>query len=89
MNRYEDKVRILICGILEIDNCNDIGVKDDLQSIGMDSLNCMQLIVAIEELFQIEIPEEKLGLRFIRNIRDICKLIEEVKDNGSVQTIPV
>ena len=79
MNKYDKDVRKIICDVLNIDNCDNTGDKDDLLSIGMDSLNCMQLVVELEEHFKIEISEEKLGLSFVRNIFDICKLIEEAK----------
>lgn len=74
----ERMVRKILCNIFDRETCDDISIKDDLQYIGMDSLNCMELIIALEENFQIEIPEDKLGLKFICTIYDICKLIEKI-----------
>ena len=81
MAKLEKDVRDLICEVLEFPSLDEVKATDDLQHSGMDSLNCMSLIVAIEERFDIEIPEEKLGLRYVRNIYDICMLIEGVKQN--------
>jgi len=78
---YEQPVRKIICEVLKLDTCDDITEKDDLQYVGMDSLNCMYLVVALEEKFNMEIPEEKLGLRFVQNIYDICRLVEEIKND--------
>ena len=82
MSRLENEVRALLCGALELQSLDGVEAADDLQYAGMDSLNCMSLIVDIEERFGILIPDDKLGLRSVRNIYDICKLIEGVRGNG-------
>ncbi|MDP4119598.1 MAG: phosphopantetheine-binding protein [Bacillota bacterium] len=79
MEKYEESVRKILSNIFNQD-LSEFGIKKDLQYIGMDSLNCMNIIIALEDGFKITIPEEKLGLRYIRNIYDICKLIKEVKE---------
>lgn len=81
---YEEEVRQIICTVLELDSTVDIAEKDDLQYSGMDSLNCMQAMLQMEEIFDIQIPDEKLGLKFIRNIHDICKLVEEIKNEQPI-----
>ena len=79
---HEKQVRELICEILENQECETVDARSDLAPHGMDSLNCMSLVIALEEAFDIEIPEDKLGMRFVRNVYDICKLVEEVIGNG-------
>lgn len=75
---YEKQIRMLLCEVLGNQECETIDTHADLAAYGMDSLNCMCLIIALEEAFHIEIPMEKLGMRFVRNIHDICTLVNEV-----------
>ena len=86
MSKLEKNVCALVCEVLEIPAL-DVEATDDLQYSGMDSQNCISLIIAIKEHYHIEIPEEKLGLPFMRNINDICKLIKEVKKFEKIQSI--
>ncbi len=79
MLTYENEVRRLLCKVLDLSSADHIPLNEDLQGSGMDSLNCMELTIALEDTFHITIPDERLGLQYIRNIRDICQLIEEIK----------
>jgi acyl carrier protein len=51
--------------------------SDDLRDYGMDSLNCIHLIIILEEDFDILIPVEKLGIMSMLTLDSICKLINE------------
>lgn len=74
---YEEEVRGLLCEVLGLEEIGQVGADEDLQAIGFDSLNFIKLVIAIEDRYELEFPEEKLGLQFVRNIHDICSLIEE------------
>ena len=79
--KYEEQVRKTLCVALENPECMTADDRCDLAQHGLDSLNCMGLVIALEEIFDIEIPEDMLGMQFVRNIYDICKLLEEVTNN--------
>ena len=87
MLKYETEIRSILCQILGIKNLDDIDVRDDLHTVGMDSLHCIELIVALEERFDIRIPDEKLGVQYVHNIYDICKLTEEMITDEQLQAI--
>lgn len=68
--------------ILEIINANiesaDIQIEqadEDLSLIGMDSITFIKIVVALEETFEIEIPDEKL---LITEMGTINKMIDVV-----------
>lgn len=86
MWKQEQTVRWILSEVLRISmqTVSQIDLKEDLQYFGMDSLNCMQVIVTLEDTFAFTIPEDKLGLKYIRNIYDICRLVEEGTGHGSV-----
>ena len=69
-------------GEAEIGAGEEPGFREDLQGAGLDSLNCIALLIELEDWFHIEIPEEKLGIQSVRNIADICRLVEETLGKG-------
>ena len=69
-------------GEAEIGAGEEPGFREDLQGAGLDSLNCIALLIELEDWFHIEIPEEKLGIQSVRNIADICRLVEETLEKG-------
>ena len=87
MLTYESEMRKILCKVLDHKNIAAIDIREDLRTVGMDSLNCIELIVALEECFGIEIPDEKLGIQYVHNIYDICKLIEEMRPDEQLQTV--
>ena len=87
MLKYESEIRALLCQVFGLDQIEDISNKDDLKAVGLDSLNCLEVIIAIEDEYHITIPEEKLGLQYVHNIYDICKLTEEVINSEQLQTV--
>ncbi len=48
-----------------------------VDDLGADSLDIVELIMAFEEKFEIEIPDEKAEK--IKTVEDVVKYIEEVK----------
>ena len=83
--QYEKEIRGILCEVFENPEYEAVDPRADLAPHGLDSINCMNLVITLEGAFDIEIPEDKLGMRFVRNVYDICRLVEEVKDNGCIQ----
>ena len=77
---YEKTVRDILRDLLEDPECADMDAETDLEPFGMDSLNSINLVIALEDQFEIEIPEDLLGIQFVRNIDDICRLVEQVRE---------
>lgn len=59
---------------------NDIGLYIDEDEyddeIGLDSMTFVSLLVAIEEEFKIEIPDEKLSIVALKTFADFLQLVE-------------
>lgn len=58
--------------MIEIDNTQ---LDDDLVELGVDSITFIRIVVELEELFEIEIPDEKL---LITEMGTIHKIVEVV-----------
>ncbi|HHU56328.1 MAG TPA: acyl carrier protein [Acholeplasmataceae bacterium] len=69
-----EKVANIIANELNVDE-KKITLETDLQNdLGADSLDAVELIMAIEEEFNITIPDEKA--QNIRTVKDIVSLLE-------------
>ena len=69
-----DKVKSIIVEQLDADEADvtmDASIQDDL---GADSLDVVDLVMSIEESFDIEIPDEEVD--GIKTVGDIVKYIE-------------
>lgn len=53
--------------------------KNDLKSIGLDSLQVIELIVSIEETFGFEFDEQYLQPEVLFNFHEICKCVQMQK----------
>ena len=55
-------------------------VSEDLSQFGLDSLNCIAVVIELEDKFAITVPKEKLGVDNIRNVKLICELIDSIRE---------
>lgn len=72
-----EKVKELVAeqlGVAEEDITESSNIQDDL---GADSLDVVDLVMALEDEFEVEIPEDKV--ENMKTIGDIVKFIEENK----------
>lgn len=70
-----EKVKSIIVDQLDIDGDKvkmDASISDDL---GADSLDIVDLVMSLEEEFDIEIPDE--SVENVKTVGDIVKFIEE------------
>ena len=61
-------------GRIDTLNARNISLAD----LGLDSLKTMDLILSVEQTFQIEIPDEKLNTQYLRSITTIAALVEDL-----------
>jgi acyl carrier protein len=75
MSDIFEKVKKIVIDQLDVDEdkvTEDASIIDDL---GADSLDVVDLVMAFEEEFDVEIPDEKV--EGIKTVGDVVKLIEE------------
>lgn len=77
MEGAEEAVRELLYEVVEELEA-EIAVFDNLQEFGLDSLNFIELIVKIEEAFQVEIPDEYLDIQYADSIEHICAMLDNI-----------
>ena len=77
MSTIEDRVRKIVVeqlGVKPEELTNEASFVDDL---GADSLDIVELMMAFEEKFEIELPDDEAEK--IKAIKDAVKLIDEKK----------
>lgn len=78
MLNYELEIRKVLSDIYG-QNANEIDVNESLESIGFDSLNYINLLVAIEDTFKITIPEELVNIENFFNIYNINQMLKNLE----------
>ncbi len=80
----ETQVRRLLGEIVGPYDWETVPAGENLRGLGLNSLNCISLIVAIEELFDIVVPYQRLGIRYAGTIEEICGLIRDVQQGRQI-----
>ena len=73
-----DKVLKVLNANLENTEITFEQTEDDLSALGMDSIVFIRVVVALEEAFDIEIPDEKLSLNEMNTIAKIMDVISSI-----------
>ena len=71
-----EKVRDILCEQLDLDEDSvtlDSDIADDL---GADSLDVVDLLMSLEDEFEVEIPDEE-----IENLRTVGQLVKYIEQN--------
>ncbi len=72
-----EKIKELLAEQLDA-SADDMSMDTDIANdLGADSLDVVELLMAIEDEFDIEIPDDKIEV--IKTIGDLVKYIEENK----------
>ena len=84
MNREEIKQRLIDMlqelfpeAVIDKDMLEYVDLIDDL---GMESITFVSVVVEVEDLFGITIPDDVLLLDYFRNVNGILKIIEDIKN---------
>lgn len=70
-----EKVRDIICDQLEIEESVVKMESNLMEDLGADSLDLIDLVMSIEDEFDIEVPDS--AIESIKTIADAVKFIEE------------
>ncbi|NEW09345.1 acyl carrier protein [Paenibacillus sp. SYP-B3998] len=81
-----DKIVEIIAMVfrLEVDHVKRLSREESLSRIGLDSINCMEIVVNIEEEFSIVFNDEEL---LLDNLNTLDKLIHMVEQKTGEHTL--
>ncbi len=69
-----EKVRAILCDQLDLDEDKVTMESSIVDDLGADSLDVVDLVMSLEEEFEIEIPDEEI--ENIKLVGDLVKYIE-------------
>ncbi|MBO4698806.1 acyl carrier protein [bacterium] len=76
---YFEKIADIVRHHLALDENIEITPASSLKEMKIDSLDVVEIIMKIEDAFEIEIPDEKL--KEFQNLGDIANYIKSVKES--------
>ncbi|MBZ5586762.1 MAG: acyl carrier protein [Acidobacteriia bacterium] len=53
-----------------------VTIESDFQQLGIDSMDAVEILFALENEFDISIPDEEV--RAVRNVRQMCEGVEKL-----------
>ncbi|WP_027086232.1 acyl carrier protein [Cohnella panacarvi] len=62
---------------LDSEQVRRMSADDSLATIGLDSLNCMEIVVNIEEEFSVAFHDEELLLDNLNTINKLCVMVSK------------
>ena len=78
---YTEKVLEILAKHSRLDvDVNSLKEDDDLYDLGLTSLTTVNIMLAIEDAFDIEFPDSKLNRKTFNSIESLVEVIEELVD---------
>lgn len=72
-----EKLREILCEVLKNEkDPSEILENTDLLELGLNSLNAIEMVVYLEDTFEIEISDEDLMLENLSSINMICDMLK-------------
>ncbi len=76
-----DKILKIVNDNIENSEVSSDKFDDELSALGMNSISFIQIIVLIEETFNIEVPDEKLLITEMGTINKMLEVIVTLIEN--------
>jgi acyl carrier protein len=81
MEDLKGRIRKLIVEKLRLENVKPEEIQDETplfgEGLGLDSIDALELVVALEKEFGIKITDEEVGVRVFRNLNTLAAFIQE------------
>ena len=75
------ELKKLIITTLKLEEVNPEDIEDDGQlfgtGLGLDSIDALELVVALEKKYGVAIPDSEVGERVFRSVRTLAQFVKE------------
>ncbi|MEJ2368740.1 MAG: phosphopantetheine-binding protein [Acidobacteriota bacterium] len=81
MEELKDQLRRLIVERLRLEQMQPHEITDDMalfgEGLGLDSIDALELVVALEKEFGVKIEDQEVGVQAFRNISSLADFIQK------------
>jgi len=81
MNDLKDGLRTLIIEKLKLEEVKPEDIADDTplfgEGLALDSIDALELVVALEKEFGIKVEDEEVGAKAFKNLSTLAEFIHE------------
>ena len=81
MEELKDRIRKLIVEKLRLENVKPEEIQDEMplfgEGLGLDSIDALELVVALEKEFGIKITDEEVGVKVFQNLNALAAFSQE------------
>ena len=80
MPDLKDRIRSLLIEKLRLEDMKPEDIKDDTplfgEGLGLDSIDALELVVALEKEFGIKVEDEEVGVKAFQNIGTLAAFVQ-------------
>lgn len=87
INEIQEKILGIVNDIIETVEIKPDQFEVDLSTIGMDSITFIRIVVALEEAFSIEIPDEFLLITEMNTVEKITNVVSSTMTSTELTTV--
>lgn len=77
-----EQIEIEVAALVKQKIHRDLGMTDDLKSAGLDSMKAIELLLELEEKFEMTIPDEYMINDTFASMSNIVTMINSLKKNA-------
>jgi acyl carrier protein len=81
MNELKEEIKNLIVSSLNLEDVRPEEIVDDAplfqEGLGLDSIDALELAVAIERTYRVTIPDEAVGKKVFASVSALASYIDE------------
>lgn len=74
----QEEILYMINQILQINGIEITDYNEDISTLGISSIDFIQIVVSIEEKYSIEIPDEYLNIFNMNSISKIYDIVSQI-----------
>lgn len=75
--QMQEKVKDILSEVLKLEESTSNITEDmNLIELGLNSLNAIEIVVYLEEAFDIQIDDEDLMIEYLASLKQICDLLK-------------
>ena len=83
------ELKKLIIQTLKLEEINPENIEDDGalfgDGLGLDSIDALELVVALEKVYRVVIPDSAVGERVFRSVKTLAQFVMENSSAGGVR----